>query len=131
MASKKVSTRIPEDLIASYDKIIAAVPDVERKGAAMPYTSVNGNMFSFLTAGGKLALRLSEKDRNEFIAKYNTSLVEAHGTVLKEYVAVPDDLFVNTAKMKKYFRTSYEYTSTLKHKKTTAVKTKKHHPDNL
>jgi hypothetical protein len=125
MATKKKNVSIPEEVIALYDKLIAAVPDAERKGATMPYTSVNGNMFSFLTAEGKLALRLSEEDRNELITKHNTGLVEAHGTVLKEYVAVPDGLFADAAQMKKYFQMSYEYTSSLKPKKTTASKPQK------
>ena len=37
-----------------YEKLVARLPDVERKGAAMPYTSWNGNMFSFLDKEGKL-----------------------------------------------------------------------------
>jgi hypothetical protein len=30
------------------------VPDVERKGATMPHTSVNGNMFNYLDAWGSI-----------------------------------------------------------------------------
>ena len=46
------------DALKQYEKLIATNPNVERKGATMPYTSLNGHMFSFLTKTGTLALRL-------------------------------------------------------------------------
>ncbi len=46
------------DVLDLYDQVIATQPDVRRKGAKMPYTSVNGHMFSFVTQDGHLALRL-------------------------------------------------------------------------
>jgi hypothetical protein len=39
---------IPADQLALYDKLIATHPEIERKGAANPYTSLNGHMFSLL-----------------------------------------------------------------------------------
>jgi hypothetical protein len=42
---------ISQDVLGLYDLIIATQPDVKRKGATMPYTSLNGHMFSFLTPG--------------------------------------------------------------------------------
>jgi hypothetical protein len=68
----------PDEAIAAYDRVIATVPGVERKGATLPYTSTNGNMFSFLDSGA-LALRLSRPDRAAFIAEFGTALHEAHG----------------------------------------------------
>jgi hypothetical protein len=41
-----------------YDKVIATLPGIERKGDTMPYTSLNGYMFSFLDRYDTLALRL-------------------------------------------------------------------------
>ena len=38
-----------------YEHLVATQPAVERKGATMPYTSVNGHMFSFLTKEGSVA----------------------------------------------------------------------------
>lgn len=37
--------------LAFYDRLIAANPNFERKGKTMPYTSVNGHMFSQLNKG--------------------------------------------------------------------------------
>ena len=82
----------------------------------MPYTSVNGHMFSFLTKTGTLALRLFADDRETFITRYKTKLCEQHGTVTKEYVEVPASLLKKTAELKKYFRQSFDYVSALKPK---------------
>jgi TfoX/Sxy family transcriptional regulator of competence genes len=119
MASKKAGSGITEATLANYDRIITGTPGVARKGASMPYTSLNGNMFSFLSADGSMALRLPAKSRENFIKKHKTTLCEAHGTVLKEYVAVPEKLFRDTEKIKEYFQQSFEYASTLKPKATT------------
>jgi hypothetical protein len=117
MAIKK-SNNIPSDKMELYTKIVESVSEVEIKGATMPYTSHNGHMFSFLDKEGKLGLRLPAKERDEFIAKYKTKLCEAHGTVLKEYVLVPDSVFKKTAEIKKYFAISFHYVKNLKPKKT-------------
>lgn len=117
MPNKKVASAIPEAKLRQYEKLVALFPDVERKGDTMPYTSHNGNMFSFLNPKGELALRLSAEDREKFIAKFKTKLAEQHGTVLKEFVHVPDALFAKTSEMKKYFVMSLAYVRTLKSKK--------------
>ncbi len=80
----------------------------------MPYTSLNGNMFSYLDKDGNLGLRLPKEIREDFIKKYKTTLCEAHGSVLKEYVLVPITLFSNIDELKNYFSLSYDYTKTLK-----------------
>ena len=115
MASKNSSTILPET-IEWYKKLVETVPSVEVKGAAMPYTSHNGHMFSFLDKEGKLGLRLTAEEREHFMAAFNSSLCTAHGTVLKEYVEVPDDLLRDTEILKDYFHKSFNYVDTLKPK---------------
>ena len=58
MATKK--NNIPADKLELYDQLIATNPKIQRKGAANPYTSLNGHMFSYLNPSGSLALRLPE-----------------------------------------------------------------------
>jgi hypothetical protein len=82
----------------------------------VPYTSLNGNMFSYLHASGAMALRLPPEEREKFLKKYKTKLFEAYGVVQKEYVTVPDTLLEKTAELKPYFAMSYEYAKTLKPK---------------
>jgi hypothetical protein len=115
MAIKKES-KIPASTIALYDKLIATIDGVERKGATVPYTSLNGHMFSYMTKDGSVALRLPKDAIEEFLTKYKTKLCEAYGVVQKEYVMVPDELLKNTKELKKNFAVSYEYVSSFKPK---------------
>src|SRR5580693_8755638 len=101
---------IPADKLALYEKLIATNP----KGAANPYTSLNGHMFSYLDPSGSLALRLPEDEREKFLKKYKTTLFEAYGHVMKEFVTVPDRLLRNTNQLRKYLDLSYKYISTLR-----------------
>jgi hypothetical protein len=117
MTSKK-NNLIPTEILELYTKLIKSIPSLELKGSTMPYTSCNGHMFSFLDKEGHLALRLPETERDAFIKKHKTSLFEAHGTVLREYVKVPEKIFKESGSMKKYFRMSFDYVSSLKPKPT-------------
>jgi TfoX/Sxy family transcriptional regulator of competence genes len=99
-----------------YEKVVAEFPQVERKGATMPYTSLNGHMFSFLMKEGKLALRLAKADRESFLEIFNTEPCIQYGAVMKEYVIIPDVLLQNTDELKKYFNLSYSYVGSLKPK---------------
>ena len=115
VAVKKKSQ--PDPRTALYDKLIATNSEIERKGDANPYTSLNGNMFTLLHQH-RLAIRLPEDERDKFLKKYKSSLFEAYGTVMTEYVAVPDSLLENTKELKKYLDLSYAYAKTLKPKPT-------------
>jgi hypothetical protein len=121
----KASTEAPADKLALYEKLVATLPGVERKGAGVPYTSVNGHMFSYLSKSGKLALRLPEKTREAFLKKYKARLCEAYGVVQKEYVEVPDALLKKTSELKAFFAQSFEHVSSLKPKPTTKKKSAK------
>jgi TfoX/Sxy family transcriptional regulator of competence genes len=112
--SKKTAATDPK--VALYEKLIATIPGLERKGDANPYTAINGNMFTLLHQSSRLAIRLPDGKREEFLKKYNTTLFEAYGVVMKEYVAVPDAMLKNTKELKKYLEFSYEYAETLKAK---------------
>src|SRR6185295_15266072 len=114
----KPDTPAGGEALKHYEKLIATNPKAERKGATMPYTSVNGHMFSFLTKTGRLALRLPETEREAFLKKYRTKLCEQNGTVLKEYVEVPDGLLAKTQELKRFFEVSCEYVASLKPKPT-------------
>lgn len=124
----KAAAAIPADKLELYEKLVATNPSVERKGATMPYTSLNGHMFSFLTKTGTLALRLPAKEREAFLEKYKTKLCVQHGSVMKEYVEVPDALLKKTRELKKFFDLSCAYLGSLKPKPTTREKKAKNKP---
>jgi len=118
----KSTGAIPSDKLALYEKLVATNPKVERKGATVPYTSLNGHMFSYLSKQGKLALRLPAAEREAFLKKYKAKLCDASGVVQPEYVEVPDSLLSSTHDLKKFFDASYAYVASLKPKPTAKKK---------
>ena len=112
----------PPDKLELYEKLVATLPEVECKGATVPYTSVNGHMFSYLSKSGTLALRLPPETRDAFLKKFKTTLCKQYGVIQKEYVEVPDALLKKTSELKKYFAESFAYVSSLKPKPTTRKK---------
>ncbi len=119
--AKKVPT-VPTDKLELYEKAIGKHPDIVRKGAANPYTSANGHMFSCFNKAGELAIRLSKEDREKFVQKYKTPPFESYGVIMKEYVLVLDKLLKNQKAFVAYLDQSYKYVTSLKPKPTTRKK---------
>jgi hypothetical protein len=109
----------PLERLERYEEIVATQPDVRRKGAANPYTSRNGWMFSFLDADGEISIRLSEDDRAQFMSAYESRISIQYGREMKEFVVVPDDLLDDLDTLAQWFARSYEWVGTLKPKPTT------------
>jgi hypothetical protein len=112
----------PPEKVRLYEALIATLPGAERKGAALPYTALNGNMFTILSRKGVMGMRLSKDDRDAFLKEHGASLYADYGTVMPEYVAVPDDLLADTARMTAYVAASLAYARTLRPKQTTRPK---------
>lgn len=106
MKAKKVN--ISPEIIRSYDKLIANYPGLERKGANMPYTSLNGHMFSFLDAKGNLNLRLPEKERDNFINQFKTILSVQHGSRHEGICTCTSGAFEKNQFYKKIFRSELQ-----------------------
>lgn len=111
----KKPAQFSEEQMDLYRKLIATNPAITMKGVTMPYTSINGHMFTFLSGSG-VGIRLPEKEREEFLKKYQATLYHTQGTVLKEYVTVPGTLLKKTKELKQYLDLSHQYTGTLKPK---------------
>jgi hypothetical protein len=109
-------SNIPPDKLDLYNKLIATHPKIERKGAAHPYTSLNGHMFTYLDQTGTMGMRLPQDEVEKFLKKYKTTLFKSYGVVKKDYVTVPDTLLRNAKELTKYLAISYEYVKTLKPK---------------
>ena len=115
----KERSAIPAAKLAVYDKLLATVPGVERKGATIPYTSTDGKMFTYLTPSGDLRLRLPEAERDAFVKSYRTKPVIQHGVLMKDWVAVPPALFARSAELKPYLEKSHAYARQLGTKPST------------
>lgn len=115
----KPSNEVPEDKLELYKQLIDSHPDIELKGGKkLPYTSVNGNMFTQLTKAGKVGLRLGKAEREAFLEQYDSKLLETYGTIMKEYVEVPDPMLNDLDALQPYLELSYAYAQTLKPKAT-------------
>ena len=99
-----------------FKKLVETNPGIELKGATVPYTSENGHMFAYLEKDGSFGLRLPEKEREEFLKKYKTTLFVSYGIVKKEFVLVPDERLRKTDELKPWFDLSFEYVKSLKPK---------------
>lgn len=116
MAKKKIE--IPEKQLKQFDKLVALVPEMVRKGVSMPYTSMNGNMYTILRKDGALGLRLSKEQGCAFMKAHDAIPFENYGAKMKEYVEVPDSLLMDTDVMVNYLSMSHTYAKTLKPKPT-------------
>lgn len=107
-----------EDRLKRYSALVAKTPDLELKGKKMPYTSMNGNMFSFLAPDGSLCFRLSSADCQAFMDTHGGEPVMQYGRVMKDYVAVPGALLDDTAALTDLFATCVANARILKPKPT-------------
>ena len=105
-----------------FDRLIDTHPEIERKGKNLLYTSVNGHMFTMFSTAARLGIRLAPEDREAFLLRFETGLLESYGVVMKEYVEVPDDLLEDTKTLAPYLVQSYDYVRRLKPKATTRKK---------
>ena len=120
--TKRPAPAASPETVALYERLVATIPGVTHKGATMPYTSVNGNMTSYLDKSGRVALRMPEGAREDFLKKYKTTLFANYGIIQKEYVEVPAALLKKTAELGKHFAVSYAYVKALRPKPTTRQK---------
>ena len=105
-----------------YDTLIESVPNLQRKGKASSYTSMNGNMFSFLSPSGDLAFRLPKARRATFLERYPGAVVVQHNTVMKDYVDVPDEILEDESALNALFAEVMANAATLKPKPTNRKK---------
>ena len=75
-------------------------------------------MFTYLDESGTMGIRLPKEEREDFLERYDTTLFEQYGAIMKEYVTVPSSLLENTDKLKKYLDISFAYVESLKPKAT-------------
>ena len=116
MSPAKAEKLAYAEAVEFYDKLVKTIQGLERKGMTIPYTSVNGNMFTYVSKSGSMAIRLPKEARDQFLKKYKTTLHEAYGIVQKEYATVPDALLRRTEELRHYVEMSYEYAKALKPK---------------
>lgn len=101
-----------------YRKLVADATGEKVRGKANPYTSMNGNMFSFLDKAGTLCLRLSDEDRAAFFTTFEVGPVVQYGAVMKEYVSMPPQVVADPVALQGWFSRCLAYARTLPAKPT-------------
>ena len=103
-----------EEKLKLYDSIINQCTEFNRLGKGMPHTATNTYMFSMLNKAGEIGIRLSKEDQESFCEKHNTGAFKSYGSVIKDYVLVPDSVLNEIDLVVLYFTKSFIYTNTLK-----------------
>ena len=104
-----------EEKLSIYDKIIKKA-GFERKGKTMPYTSVNGYMFSQINKDGELGIRFSDDVQKKLITKFNSTTFTSYGKEMNGYVLIPQGMWDDIDALVKYLKESYQYVKSLKPK---------------
>ena len=112
-----------EQIVSFYEEMVARTPGATLKGATIPNTTHNGHMYSYVAKDNTVALKLPSPEKEQFLSRYNTRLMEQYGIVQKEYVVVPEQVLQNTSELQPWFDLSFRHISGLKPKPN--VKTKK------
>ena len=115
----KAANETDPEVLAAFDLMIAGIKDIERKGAAMPYVSINGNMYGMVSKANAIGIRLSPADLTAFLAAGATPFEGTPGFITKEYATVPPTLYSDKAALQGWFKKSHAFASALKPKKTT------------
>lgn len=109
----------PPAALAAYIEVVGRGENgAEVKGAKNPYTSRNGHMFSFLDAGGTMALRLSPEMTDEFRSIYESGDVIQYGSTMRGYSSVSPELLASTDILAEWIDRSWEWIGTLPPKPT-------------
>jgi len=114
----KADATVDPKVLAAFDAMISGVSGVERKGAAMPYLSVNGNMCAMISKANVIGLRFGKDDLAAFMAAGGELFEGTPGFINKEYGGVPAAMLGDIKALKRWFKLSHAYAGTLKPKKT-------------
>lgn len=101
-----------------YKKIAKLIQVEIKENFGFPFTSVNGNMYSFLSKEDVLGIRLPPPEREAFLQEFGSKIYQRpQGQTLKEYVVIPDPLLDQTEVLISWFKKSLFYAQGLKPKK--------------
>lgn len=96
-----------------YDALVAKFPQFKRKGKTVPYTSANGYMFSMINKEAEFGIRLPKSTQESFKAKYNSREFLSHGSIMRDYVWIPDELLAKPEELFPYLQESFDFVMSL------------------
>lgn len=107
-----------DQMRAILESLAEADPDLTVKGKKMPYLAVNGNMFAFVDPDATLCLRFAESDRAALAKEFGVGPVMQYGAVMRGYLAIPDAVVADRARLGALFSQCVDHARELKPKPT-------------
>lgn len=103
-----------------YDFLVGKCPRLERLGKTMPYTAVNGYMFSLLNKAGEIGIRFSKEKQQHYMASYDTTNYKSYGAIMNGYILITEKMLEDANLITQLLNESYDYFNSIapnKHKK--------------
>ncbi|WP_245593031.1 hypothetical protein [Crocinitomix catalasitica] len=104
------------DVLKYYLELVDECERFDKKGKTVPYTSANGHMFSVINKEGQLGMRFSNAVQEKYFEKYKTSNFISHGSIMKGYILITDEMFADKDNLVGLLNESYDYVMSLEPK---------------
>ena len=104
------------DVFKYYLELVDECERFDKKGKTVPYTSANGHMFSVINKEGQLGMRFSTTVQEKYFKEYKTSNFISHGSVMKGYILITDEMFADKDNLVGLLNESYDYVMSLEPK---------------
>jgi len=108
--------------LEQFDRIVAQVPGLERKGKTMPYCSDNTYMFALFNKAGEVGFRLSKTDQLQFLEDFDSGPYLSYGATMKDYVRIPESMVQDEKSAAIYLEKAWKYVQGLPPKKDRKTK---------
>ena len=99
-----------------YDELVSKCARFKRKGKTMPYTSVNGYMFSLFNKANEIGIRFSKEVQKKYIEEYNTTIYKSYNAIMRGYILITKEMLEDLNNVVKLLNESYDYAMSLEPK---------------
>lgn len=91
---------------------------IECKGKKMPYTSLNGHMYTFHDKEGCVSFRFDEPYLKWFLEEFDAKRSIQYNSVMRGYAIIPQHILEDEEELDKHFKASMKFIQSLPPKVT-------------
>ncbi len=102
-----------DEIIARFERAIAASDRIERKGKANPYTSTNGHMFSQINKDDQLGIRLPKPRQKELSEQYGAGPFKSYGATMRDYVCLTGDMLADPGLVERLLEEGFDFVASM------------------
>lgn len=102
-----------DEIIARFERAIAASDRIERKGKANPYTSTNGHMFSQINKDDQLGIRLPKPRQIELFEQYGAGPFKSYGATMRDYVCLTGDMLADPGLVERLLEEGFDFVASM------------------